>query len=115
MKHLYGSIPSCGSCFGSPLANSLRRSVLASQPLEMELLLASPARWELRSVISFLCVKNIAPDDFIPICVKLMEKSVWAYNMYENGAENSKLPYKALMSNKISDNHQFPTKLLQKW
>jgi hypothetical protein len=44
-------------------ASCLRCSVLAWKPLEMELPLASPARYELRSVIRFLCAKNTAPVD----------------------------------------------------
>jgi hypothetical protein len=44
-------------------ASCLRRSVLAWQPLEMELPLASPVRCELRSVIRFLCAKNTVPVD----------------------------------------------------
>jgi hypothetical protein len=48
----------------------LQPSVLAWQPLEMELPLASPASCELRSVIRFLCAKNT------PNCVKSTEKSV---------------------------------------
>jgi hypothetical protein len=56
-------------------ASYLRRSVLAWQPLEIELPLASPARCELRSVIRFLCAKYTAPVD-IHSQLKSTEKSV---------------------------------------
>lgn len=55
-------------------ASSLQRSVLTWQSLEMELLLASPARIELRSVIRFLCTKNTTSDDIHPQLYKVYGK-----------------------------------------
>lgn len=38
---------------------------------------------------------------FIPNCTKSMEKSVWVYNMYENGAKSSKKDIQTSMKNSV--------------
>ena len=45
-----------------PSISPLRRSVLTRQPFVMELLLAAPARCEVRAVIRFLIAKGVKPQ-----------------------------------------------------